>query len=132
MASLTASLIARKGNARPSVPSSGFGKSLLPHDNTNKASQKPALHLCDVGLQGEFDPQPAPKKTNEKRIAEPVKLKEVWGKKRVQKTLRLDPELNSKLLAIGEEQNLSQQALMHKAVARYLKSLVTEQSQAAS
>lgn len=127
MTSLTASLIARKGDARPSVPSTGFGRSLLPHDNTDKAAKKPALHLCDVGLHGEFDPVPTPKKAGEKRITEPVKLKEVWGKKRVQKTLRLDPELNTKLLAVGEEQNLSQQALMHKAVARYLKDLKVEQ-----
>ena len=119
--SLTSSLIARKGNAKPSVPSSGFGKSLLPHDSSTSPSTSPStsIEIHNAALAADnVSILPVKKPTRQS-------LKAIWSKarpaqKRVKKTLRLEMETHLALLDLGRVRGKSQQYLMLEAVKALL------------
>ncbi|GHF16027.1 hypothetical protein GCM10017044_07870 [Kordiimonas sediminis] len=141
MASLTSSLIARKGTARPSAPSSGFGKSLLPQDNIDKNDTKKASGLSSSNSfaniasftdyarnkseanlsEASFFNMKAPAEEKKPVIKTEQKAVPTLYHGRVKKTLRLEIKTHNELLQLAEKKGTSQQALMQKAVEDLLK-----------
>ncbi len=102
MASLSSSLLARKGQARPAVPASE-----LPRQGTEIlmypvfAKQKPAL------LHNQ---------TPSREKQKPVETTPA----RAQKTLRLNKKVDADLRRVAKQKKMTQQALMEQAVMNWL------------
>ncbi|WCL54711.1 hypothetical protein [Gimibacter soli] len=113
MASLTASLLARKGQARPSA---GIHFEPTPQQTARPAAGTGA---SPVRLTLERTPEraaPRPEPVAEKR---PVLVKAEPAKP-VSKTLRVDRETHIKLRLLAAGRGVTQQSLMHEAVEALL------------
>ncbi|WP_308911148.1 hypothetical protein [Pseudokordiimonas caeni] len=107
MASLTASLLARKGQARPSAG--------IHFEPTPQQTARPATGSGPVRLTLERA-APRPEPVAEKRPA----LVKAEPAKPVSKTLRVDRDTHIKLRLLAAGRGVTQQSLMHEAVEALL------------
>ncbi|MCJ9429774.1 hypothetical protein [Kordiimonas marina] len=118
MASLSASLLARKGQASPTSRPTDSMHGPFSQEKVKEMfpSKRPQL----VTPSAQTAPQTAPQKA----IAPQPRMKkgtETHTDKRARKTLRLDRDKNRQLRLLAAHLGVSQQALMEKAVSGLLK-----------
>lgn len=136
MASLTASLLARKGDARPSASARDIFAPGTRASADKNAQKKPATALGTGRHKNSFAELPhsvsstiqplgrqnsPPQQKAPPQISDAARKTTRHGKRKV-KTLRLDTTTDMTLRLLTARQNTTQQALMEKAVKALLQS----------